>query len=289
MNSVPFDFPRMRELLDRLGIRPSRHKDQHFLHNPAHVREIAELAALTPQHRVVEVGSGPANLTVELARRAGSVLSVEMDPAFEEWHAEVAAHFPNLQFQRGDFLKFDVEASLATLPPGPTVAAGNLPYQITAPVLFKLINSAVAWERIVAMVQLEVAERIAAGVQTRRASALTYKIALEYDARIAMRLGPREFFPPPRVHSAVVVLEPRAQRLLRDAAHKERLHALISAVFTHRRRTLANAMTLGGATTSREQAEARIHTADLDPKQRPETLSLEDFLRLDDAAGEDAR
>lgn len=284
--TADFQFPRISELLDSLGIRLAKYKSQHFLHNHAQAVRIAELCEMTPRHRSVEIGAGLGNLSVELARRAGAVVSVEMDEHFRQWHATLAEHFPNLQFHYGDFLKTNLEQIVPAQPRGPLVAVGNLPYQITAPILFKLLNSKITWERIVVMVQLEVAERIAAGPRERRSSALTYKLAFEYESRIAMKLGPREFLPPPRVQSAVVVLRPRKDSLVRDAEHKRRLHELVGGVFQHRRRTLGNAMQLGRITASRREADAAILRAGLDPQQRPETLSLEDYLGLDDALRE---
>lgn len=288
--SDAFVFPRVPDLLDQLGIRLSRHKSQHFLHNHAQAARIAEFCELTPSHRALEIGAGLGNLSVELARRAGAVVSVEMDEHFTPWHATLTAHFPNLHFHYEDFLKADLARIIPREPAGPLVAVGNLPYQITAPILFRLVNGPQKWERIVVMVQLEVAERIVAGPKSRRASALTYKLAFEYDARLAARLGPREFIPPPKVHSAVVVLTPRKQPLLRDAAHKQRLHELVSALFQHRRRTLPNALTLGGVLPSRAEAEVAVVAAGIDPRQRPETLELDDVLRLEDIlAAEKAR
>lgn len=278
-----FKFPPVRELLNRLGVQLSKHKSQHFLVNPAWCERIAGLCGLTAQHAVVEIGTGLGNLTTPLARSGADVFSVEMDDSFAPWHAELCAKFPNLRIIDSDFLKVDVLELLRPLGCRPFVAAGNLPYQITGPALFKLIECGIAWERIVVMVQLEVAERLAAGPGTRQASALTYKIALEYEARIDCRLGPKEFFPPPRVDSAVVVLEPRADCGIESPAHKARLYRVITAMFQHRRRTGANGLLLGGIVESRDRAEAALVCAGIDPKARPETFGVAEFLRLDEA------
>ncbi len=280
-----FDFPPVRDLLDRMGVRLSRHKSQHFLQNPVWCERIAELCKLTKHHAVVEVGTGLGNLTVELAKRAGDVHSIEMDDAFKEWHRELMTCFSNLFIHRQDFLKSDLNTFFPDVS-RPKVACGNLPYQITAPILFKLIECDHAWERIVIMVQREVAERIAAGPATRRASALTYKIALEYEADIACRLGPREFIPPPRVDSAVVVLRPLPERLVKSREHKQRVYNIISGVFQHRRRTISNGLVLGGIVPSRDIAQAALGKAGIDFTDRPENLAIPEFLRLADAVAE---
>jgi len=278
-----FQFPPVRALLDRLGVRLSKHKSQHFLLNTMWCERIAEACGLSPQHGVVEIGTGLGNLTTSLARRAGDVFSVELDDSFAPWHGELCRTFPNLRIVQNDFLKVDLADLVRPCGCRPLVAAGNLPYQITGPTLFKLIECGIAWERIVVMVQLEVAQRLAAGPGTREASALTYKIALEYDARIDCRLGPREFFPPPRVDSAVVVLEPRIDSGIESPAHKARLYRVITAMFQHRRRTSANGLVLGGIAETRDRAEAALRRAGIDPQARPETFGVAEFLRLDEA------
>ncbi len=281
--SASFQFPRIGELLDHLGIRLSKHKSQHFLKQHQICTQIACMGGVDKSVRAIEIGAGLGNLSVELAKAAGSVVSVEMDESFRSWHSTLHEAFPNLAFHYGDFMKVDLESVLPTEPDGPIVAVGNLPYQITAPILFKLINSPISWQAIVVMVQLEVAERLAAGPRSRRASALTYKVALEYDVEITMRLNPREFLPPPKVHSAVAVLTPKAQPFVKDAEHKERLHRLLTGVFQHRRRMLPNGLMLSGLIQGREQAESVVERAGIDLKARPEALGLEDFVRLDEA------
>jgi len=285
LTTDPFAFPPVGRLLDRLGIRLSKHKSQHFLKDQGVCRRIATYCNLTSAHSVLEIGTGLGNLSCELARVAGHVVSVEMDESFRTWHSTLTGYHPNLRVHCGDFLKADEEALLAGLPPGPRVAAGNLPYQITAPILFRLVESPTPWESIVIMVQLEVAERITAGVPSRDASALTYKLALLFDSEILFRLPPGAFLPPPKVHSAVVRLRPRAQPVIGSSAEKAAAFRLLSGIFTHRRRTLANAMHLAQLVPERSVAEAALHAAGIDPVRRPETLTLEESLALSRTLG----
>ena len=258
-------------------------QSQHFLIEPKRCEEIAMACNLTPEHIALEIGAGLGNLTVELARRAGRVASVEMDPAFTVWHRTLTHYFPNIDFVQTDVLKVDLEELLARYPSERRVAVGNLPYQITAPILFQLMESPIAWERKVIMVQREDAERLATGVPNRQASALTYKVAYLYDAEIALRLPPSQFFPPPKVHSAVVVLTPRSEPLLTSLEHRRQVFDLVTASFRHRRKTMANCLVMGGVTPDRATAEAGLRKAGIDPTRRPEHLSLEDFLRLEEA------
>jgi len=236
---------------------------------------------MTTDHSVVEAGAGLANLSTALANRAGKVVSVELDQSFTEWHRECQNVFPNLEILYQDFLDTDLEALAGDWEK--PVAVGNLPYQITAPILFKLLHAKVNWERIVVVVQYEVAERIVAGPKNRKATALTYKLALDYESKITMRLGPQEFIPPPKVKSATLVLRPLEKVLYRDISHRDRLHRLISGIFQYRRKTLTNALQLCGSTHDKEVGIGAIKSASLDPKCRPETLDLEDIVRLEAA------
>jgi 16S rRNA (adenine1518-N6/adenine1519-N6)-dimethyltransferase len=283
MSNTEFQFPPMGQLLRELGIRPVKGRSQHFLRHQQTSAAIAELCELDAQTEVLEIGAGLGNLTTELARRAGRVVAVEADLTFADWHSALCGAFPNLDLRYGDFLKLPIDDLIDQDWRGPRVATGNLPYAITAPILFALIGRPELWKRIVLMVQLEVAERLVAGTATRNSGALTYKVALEYNSRIVMHIPPGEFIPPPKVQSAVVVLEPLAKPYIADAQHRIRLHRVISGVFQHRRRTLANAIALGGIGLSRERAEEALNTCGIDPKRRPETLTLDDLLSLEAA------
>jgi 16S rRNA (adenine1518-N6/adenine1519-N6)-dimethyltransferase len=275
-----FRFPRIGDLLRRLDVRLSKHKSQHFLKNHGVCEQIAKHCHLTERHVALEIGAGLGNLSVELARHAGQVLSVEMDDAFVDWHGELESRFPNLEIRRGDFLKVDLEEAMAPFADRPKVAVGNLPYQITAPILFRLIASPIPWERIVVMVQREVADRMVLGPGDRQASALTYKLALSYHCEMVMRLPPGEFLPPPKVNSAVVVLTPLRQAMVQDRPERDRAHAIITGIFQYRRKTLANALVLSGLAPKRDAAEEWIRSSGLDPMRRPDSLTLEEIVAL---------
>ncbi len=289
MSAGAFEFPPMGQLLRRLGIRLAKGRSQHFLRRQEISAAIAGLCGLTPAHEVLEVGTGLGNLTTELARRAGRVVTVEADESFKEWHQTLLGAFSNLEIQYGDFLRVPTDSLLSQDWKGPRVAAGNLPYHITGPILFRLVSEAKTWERIVLMVQWEVADRLAAGPATRRSGALTYKIALEYSCRIALKIPAGEFIPPPKVQSAVVVLEPLAEPLVRDLEHRGQTHRVLTGIFLHRRRTLANALALGALDVSKADAEKVLRIAGIDSARRPETLTLPEVLRLTDAVIEIAR
>jgi 16S rRNA (adenine1518-N6/adenine1519-N6)-dimethyltransferase len=281
----PAPFPPLGVLLRRFDIHPDKRRSQHFLRHPERCTEIAELCNLTPQHTVVEIGAGPANLTHALARHGAEVIAVEPDRVFAPWYEELVAAQPNLRFLREDFLKLDLAELLASAREAgrPICAAGNLPYQITSAILFHLVDAVFPFESLVLMMQREVADRIAAGAGERACGGLSCKVALRYHARIAMRLAPGEFMPPPAVHSAVLVLTPLAQPLYRDEAHRGRLYKLIDGVFRYRRKTVENGLIESQISPDRASAAAALRRADVDAKLRPEALSLDQFLAIESA------
>ncbi|MDX2177582.1 MAG: 16S rRNA (adenine(1518)-N(6)/adenine(1519)-N(6))-dimethyltransferase RsmA [Candidatus Sumerlaeia bacterium] len=278
-------FPPMRELLDRLGIRPDKRRAQHFLHRQETCRRIAELALPDPGALCVEVGAGLGNLTVQLADRAARVVAVEPDTEFIEWHRQLVRLSPRIEFLHADFLQLDLEelTAAARAAGTPLVAAGNLPYQITSAILFKLVDAPFRFDRIVVMMQLEVAQRIACGPAHRESGALSYKIALSYKPSIEMRIEPGEFIPPPAVRSAVLVLEPLPAPLFRDAAHRDRLYRVVEGVFRYRRKTLSNGLLEAHLAPDRAAGEDALRRAGIDAKRRPETLSLDELIALEGA------
>lgn len=290
MPQAPQTFPPIGELLKRQGIWLDKRKAQHFLRDQEMCSRIADLAGLTPQHLVVEVGSGLGNLSVELAARAGEVRAVELDRSFQEWHQYLAATYRNLRVQYEDFLKVDLEALIADRAAGtPVAGVGNLPYQVTSEILFRFVDAATTFDVLVFMVQREVAERVCAGPATRESGALTYKIALRYRAELALRVPPGAFLPPPKVDSAVMVLRPLAHPLFTDPAHRQRVYTLLDRVFNFRRKTIVNGLLMGGMVQGREAATRVLGQARIDEKLRPEALTLAQVLTLEQVIHEASR
>ena len=287
MNPEPQTFPPISELLKRQGIWLSKKKSQHFLRSQEACAQIAELAGLTNRHLAIEVGAGLGNLTVELSARAGQVCAVEMDRTFEEWHEYLASSYGSIRFLYEDFLKVSLE-KIVESHDGPVCGVGNLPYQITSEVLFRFVDSPLTFQRLVFMVQREVADRVAAGPANRSAGALTYKIALRYRARTAMTLEPGAFLPPPKVKSAVLVLEPMDEPLYRTEEERGRVYTLVDRIFQYRRKTLGNALRMGELAPDREEAERVLRRAGVEARRRPETLEIDEALAIARVlAGED--
>jgi 16S rRNA (adenine1518-N6/adenine1519-N6)-dimethyltransferase len=256
--------------------RPRRRFGQHFL-EPAWVDKLIGAIGPEPTDRFLEIGPGPGALTLRLAPRVASITAIEVD---REMVAGLAPRIPsNVSLIQQDFLEADLERLTSA---GPLRVAGNLPYNVASPILFKLLRAHKESGRLVdatLMLQREVAERIEASPGTGDYGVLAILIQLHADVRRVLSLPPGAFRPPPKVHSAVVRLAFRPPAVpLRDEAVFERM---IRSVFTQRRKTLANALR-PFAESRHADARAVISAARIEPARRPETLDLHEFARLAD-------
>lgn len=282
--TAPQPFPPIGQLLERLGVWLRKGKSQHFLRRQQVCSDIADLLGAGPQDFAVEVGAGLGNLSVELAARAGRVVAVELDRSFDDWHGYLQTQYAGLRLHYADFLDVDLPALVQeNAPAGGVFGVGNLPYQITSDILFKFVDAPMRFERLVFMIQKEVADRICAGPAVREAGALTYKIALRYRAHVGMVVPPQDFLPPPKVWSSVLVLEPLAVPLVDDPARRSRVYRVVDRVFQYRRKTLENGLLNGGLARDRATATAALQVAGIDPRRRPETLQLDEVLALEAA------
>ncbi|MDE2573548.1 MAG: ribosomal RNA small subunit methyltransferase A [bacterium] len=272
----------LRRLLAERGLAARKRLGQNFLLDTAAAARIAE-AALQGERGlpVLEVGPGTGTLTRALLAAGADLTAVEVDRGLLELLRD-SKDLAAARIIAGDILEFDLAAYGTRA--GRWAACGNLPYYITTPILFALLECEPQPERIVVMVQREVADRLTARPGTPAYGALSVVVAYRSRASRLLTLRPEAFHPRPQVDSTVVVLERHARPPVEphDAAAMLRL---VRASFAYRRKTLVNALELAEPAIPRQRTAAALTAIGKSPETRGESLSLDDFSRLSDALG----
>ena len=270
----------VKRLLDRHGFRFSKSMGQNFLVAAWVPEDIAESAGLDENTGVLEIGPGIGCLTNELARRAGKVVSVELDKSLKNVLAETLAQHENVKIIYGDILKQDLDALAAEHFEGlrPVVCA-NLPYNVTSPVLTKLISSGL-FDSITVMVQREVARRMCAAPNTADYGAFSVFVQWHCEAELLFDVPAGCFIPQPKVTSSVIRLRRRTEPVA-EVKDEARMFSVVRAAFNQRRKTLVNALSsqLG---LDKAKVEQCLTECGFDPKIRGEVLNLTDFCVISD-------
>ena len=257
--------------------RARKRLGQHFLHDPAVIRKLVETISPGPKDLMVEIGGGRGALTFPLLEILETLHVVELDGRMVDHLAELASPSQHLILHREDALKFDF-SSLAHGPRSLRVV-GNLPYNISTPLLFHLLKHRAAITDMHFMLQKEVARRITASPGSKEYGRLSVMLAVWAESTTCFDVGPGAFSPPPKVWSTVLRLLPCATP--RFPLNSERqFSSLVARVFSMRRKTLARSLR---GWLSRDQ----IAAAGIDPGARPETLYPEEFAKLSDLGSED--
>jgi 16S rRNA (adenine1518-N6/adenine1519-N6)-dimethyltransferase len=263
-------------------MRTRKRFGQHFL-EAAWADKVVAAIAPQPTDRFIEIGPGPGALTLRLAPRVAHLTAVEVDRDLAE---DLRPQLPsNVDLVVGDVLDVDFLAHAGRA----VRVAGNLPYNISSPILFRLIDlsrtpfgsagprSGQAILDATVMVQREVADRLEAAPGSGDYGVLSISVQLHADVRRVLTLPPGAFRPPPQVHSAVVRLTFRPPPVAID--DERAFEAMVRSMFTQRRKTLANALS-AFASARGHHAGVVLEAAGIDPSRRPETLSLEELARL---------
>lgn len=283
-----------RCVLEAHGLTTKYSLGQNFLVNDAVLKKIVALADLVPDDYVLEVGPGIGTLTIALAKSAGRVLSVERDPDLPAVLAETLAPWSDrFCLLSKDALDLTIEDVRAAGEPGqtlPTKLVANLPYAVAATVVLDYFERFSSIESATVMVQKEVADRMAASPGSKNYGAYTVKLRLHAEPAGRFAVGPGNFFPPPRVDSAVLRLNRRRlcddTGIELDAAAVAAASIMAEAAFATRRKTLANSCKTyfagRGAQGARIVAELPrlFERAGIDSRVRGETLDMPAFIRL---------
>ena len=270
----------IRALLDRYGFRFSKSMGQNFLIDPSVPARIAEASGADGTWGVLEIGPGIGALTACLCRRAGKVTAVELDRSLEPLLAETVGQYANLTLRFGDVMKTDLPALLEETMPGmPRMVCANLPYNITSPVLTKLIGSGL-FDAVTVMIQREVARRICAGPGDGDYGAFSVFAAYHTEPKLLFDVPPSCFMPQPKVHSSVIRMEVRREKAV-TVPDESLFFRVVRAAFAQRRKTLLNALSAGfSRELTKQQVEQAISACGLEPAVRGERLTLAEFAAL---------
>ena len=269
-------YEEVRAALRESAFRPKKRFGQNFLIHERVIESIVRMLDLTANDQVVEIGPGLGFLTRLLLERAARVWAVEVDDDLVERLRHTGfAEEPKLELIHGDILEFPLAE---ILPSTKLKLAGNLPYSISTPVLFRIFSWRDHFSTLVLMVQKEVADRIASGPGTKDYGTLS--VWCQVHGRVTEKLivSPEAFFPRPKVRSTVLKLE-LFDEPLTAAADLPTLRELIRATFGQRRKTLSNNLT-AWLKHGRADIDHFLRSCDIDPKRRGETLSVDEFIKL---------
>ena len=269
-----------QHILNRFKLRADKKLGQNFLIDEQVVRQIVAAAELSEADTVLEVGPGIGTLTQGLAESKAQVVAVELDTRLLPVLATTLEGYDNVRVVHGDILKVDIMEEVGV--PNFKVCA-NLPYYITTPIIFALLEKRLPMERLVAMVQKEVAERMAAQPGGKDYGALSVAIQYYTEPEIAFIVPPTSFIPAPAVDSAVIVCKRREKPPV-EVCDEALFFRVVKAAFSLRRKMLSNSLKNMGIKA--EQVAKWLELAGVDGKRRAETLSLEDFAKLTNSFNE---
>ena len=261
----------------RFDIKMSKKLGQNFLIKRGIVDEIVHAAELTPGEPVLEVGPGIGTLTQGLAQSGADVTAIELDRRLLEVLDTTLASYDNVRIVHGDVLKLDV-ATIMNHKPFKVVA--NLPYYITTPIIMSLLESKLPIERLVEMVQKEVALRMVAKPGTKDYGALSVAVQYYTEPDIVLDVPPKSFLPAPAVTSSVIRCVLRDKPPI-DVIDEKLFFRVVKAGFAQRRKTFSNTMKTTGL--SRDRIEELLAKANIDGQRRGETFTLQEFADVANA------
>ncbi|MEW4286623.1 16S rRNA (adenine(1518)-N(6)/adenine(1519)-N(6))-dimethyltransferase RsmA [Priestia koreensis] len=276
---------RTKEILDKYGFSFKKSLGQNFLIDTNILHRIVDHADITEETGAIEIGPGIGALTEQLAKRAKKVVAFEIDQRLLPILADTLSPYPNVKVIHQDILKADVQTVIKDefQECKDLMVVANLPYYVTTPILMKLLEEQLPLRGIVVMLQKEVADRIAAEPGNKSYGSLSIAIQYYTEAETVMIVPKTVFNPQPNVDSAVIRLikRPEPPVKVKDEAF---FFQVVRASFGQRRKTILNNLTsnLSFGKEQKEQVILALETAQIDPKRRGETLSIQEFGVLSD-------
>ena len=273
----------IKKTLQNSKLAPKKKLGQNFLVHRETAARIVQLAGVSEKDTIVELGVGLGSLTTPLAEQAARVIGLEIDRGIIKWLQDEGGLAGNVTLIHQDLLKTDFR-KLARDCGGKLKIIANLPYSISNPLLFKLIENRDIMEWAVLMLQKEVGLRIQAKSGTKEYGVLTVLLGGCADVKILMHLGPGQFHPRPKVDSVVTRIQfhPRPERAAKLPPYDETLlRKIVNAGFQKRRKTLVNGLSTSSLLSfSKKEIIDVLEKIGLSPDIRPERLTIEDFVGL---------
>jgi 16S rRNA (adenine1518-N6/adenine1519-N6)-dimethyltransferase len=285
----------LRRLFENYGLEAKSKLGQNFLIDLNLLDLIVRTAELDASDAVLEVGTGTGSLTAKLAEQAGSVVTIEIDKMLQPVAQEVVGERPNVRFLFGDALAKKSELNPEMLAAWDQFGkekgctrkklVANLPYVIATPLISNLLVAREDIERMVVMVQWEIAERLRASPNTKDYNALSVFVQSVADVEVVRKVLPSNFHPRPKVDSAIVLIKPNSQKRA-AVGDVPKFRAFLRDLYVHRRKNLRQAL-VGWPTGRKEKADVDAKLAELgiDGTLRSETLDIAEHLRLSEAFG----
>jgi len=270
----------IKKELAEYDLIPRKRWSQHFLVDRNILNKVIRTAQVEKEDVVLEVGPGLGEMTLALARQVKRVIAIEIDPKLVAILNKKMKDYPNVEVVKGDILKVDFRQFLKR-EGHPIKVVANLPYQISTPLLFRFIESKEAFSTFTLMLQKEVAERMVAPPGRKEYGPLSIFIQIFLDVSIRFFIKPSAFFPPPKVESAVVHMVWKEKPMI-ETNDEEWFKRVVRACFGYRRKTLVNALKHSELFLP-EPVELKMEAIGIDPRRRPETLTIQEFAGLAEA------
>ena len=267
----------IRSELREYGLFPKKRLGQHFLIDRNILNKVVRSAGVEKEDVVLEVGPGLGEMTLALAREAKKVIAIEIDSKLVVILEKKMKDHPNVEVVKSDILKVNFDQFLRK-EGRPIKVVANLPYQISTPLLFRFIESKDVFSTFTLMLQREVAQRLVAPPGRKEYGSLSVFMQFFFELSIRFFIKSSAFFPPPKVDSALVHMVWKEKPII-EMNDQEWFKRVVKACFAYRRKTLANALKHSELTLP-EPIEARMKEIGIDPRRRPETLSIQEFVKL---------
>lgn len=274
------DINTIKKILGKHGFSFSKALGQNFIIDEEVCPRMAEEAIPSPDYGVIEVGPGIGVLTMELAKRAKKVVSVELDDRLIPVLSETLADFDNVKVVHDDILKIDLKKLCEEEFPGmKVVICANLPYYITSPVIMMLLESELPVESITVMVQAEAADRLCAPIGTRNAGAVTIAVNVYADAEELFYVPREAFMPSPKVDSKVMKLTINQKY---EIPNVKKFFGMVKGAFSMRRKTISNSLA-AGLSVNKGEIEKVLEEIDIPKTARIEQLTMDELIEVHNA------